>query len=432
MDSPAEPPVLVSAPDPGDLSSPQNQLSVAAAMIANGDAAGARAVLDALVAGHPVLPAEAATEIEFLRAMIDLDAHLWRPAIARLRHLLVANPRAARIRLELARALYLAHDYQGADRQFRLARAGRVPDGVRANIDAFLGAIRQERRWDWSFSLAAVADSNRNSATGSDTVALFGLPFQLSPDARRSGGVGAVVDAAVEWTALPGHRWRWRSGVQLHRAQYGPAAFNDMGLAAYSGPRFAAGRWDLGLTAGLTRRWYGDHVFADAASAQGDVTYAVSPRIGLGLSLGVTRQRYAIDPVQNGPGGEAGLSVTWIPDPGSVIRFDGAALVQHAGDPGYANGGWRAGLAMSHDFPGGLSARIAPAYSRFGYDAVLDLFGERRIDHQWSLDASITHRGLVWRGLIPQLTVSRIDNRSTIALYHFSRTRIGIGVTRAF
>src|SRR3981081_606392 len=74
-------------------------------------------------------------EAHFLRGMIAVADKRYDDAIADFRFILAAEPNRERVRLELARAFFLATDYENAERNFRFARAGDLSPEVKANID---------------------------------------------------------------------------------------------------------------------------------------------------------------------------------------------------------------------------------------------------------------------------------------------------------
>ena len=73
------------------------------------------------------------SENQFLLATIAVAQKDYDTAISLFRRILVREPVAERVRLELARAFFLKGDYDNADRQFRFARAGDIDDTVKAN-----------------------------------------------------------------------------------------------------------------------------------------------------------------------------------------------------------------------------------------------------------------------------------------------------------
>src|SRR3954469_4280165 len=97
----------------------------------------------------------------FLMATIAVAQKDYDRAISLYRRILVHEPNAERVRLDLARAFFLKGDYDNADRQFRFARAGQVDDAVKANVDHFLSAINRLREWTVNFSFAVAPTPTR-------------------------------------------------------------------------------------------------------------------------------------------------------------------------------------------------------------------------------------------------------------------------------
>ena len=86
-----------------------------------------------------------------------------------------------------------------ADYHFSLAAAEHPSRQVMRNIANFRDAIRARRSWRFNFDFGFAPDSNINSATDKKSVDIYGLPFQLDPDARARSGTGRFVggDASV-------------------------------------------------------------------------------------------------------------------------------------------------------------------------------------------------------------------------------------------
>ena len=90
-------------------------------LIQGGRYAEARRVLDVLEKANPT-----DSQVQFLLAMVEVQAKQYPAAIRRFRRILIREPGVMRVRLELARAFFLEKDYDNAERQFRFARAWRI------------------------------------------------------------------------------------------------------------------------------------------------------------------------------------------------------------------------------------------------------------------------------------------------------------------
>ena len=105
---------------------------------------------------------------------------------------------------------------------------------------------------------------------------------------------------------------------------------------------------------------------------------------------------------------------------------------QQARIASYANHSRQIGLNYTREFKGGITLGLAPTHSRIAYDAPLAAFNTRRIDRQYSGQATLLYRRIDFGGFTPRLVYTYTRNRSSIPLYSFSRSRWEIGFTSAF
>lgn len=151
-----------------------------------------------------LLDFEGEPEFDFNYGLAALETGDYPVAIFALERVLLNLPGEDRVRLELARAYYLAGNLAAARRELDRVLANEPPRAVRANVEQFLDNIdERERREGARFTryigLGAGYDSNVNSATDdpTTTVPLFGT-LTLSQDGRElsdefyrlQGGVG--------------------------------------------------------------------------------------------------------------------------------------------------------------------------------------------------------------------------------------------------
>jgi tetratricopeptide (TPR) repeat protein len=373
-----------------------------------------------------------ANQVLFLLGLLDLDSKNYNSAIERFRRILVSEPNAVRVRLELGRAFFLQGRYSDAQRQFLYARAGDLPPEVLANIDNFLMLIRQQKTFSYSLAFAITPDSNLNAGPATSTVSLYGLPFQLSSDAKAKSGVGLSLAGNVEWTPRIDDTMKWRLGTQLNRSQYAKTEFDDMTLALYSGPHLTLQNWDFNLLGNFSRRWYGDSDYALSYGSSADATYYINTRLGVGLSLALSQTNYDHDSLENGLGKSVGVNVSYTLTSASFVQ--GAVVVgqQDAGIRAYAFDTKRFALSYTQDFAGGFTASLAPTYTMINYDEPLAAFSETRRDRQYSIQVSLLNRRFDFHGFTPRIAYTFIQNASNIDLYRFQRNRLEIGLTSSF
>ena len=371
-------------------------------------------------------------QVQFLLGMLDMQDEDYESAIGRFRRILVTEPNAVRVRLEMGRALFLAGRLGDAERQLMFARAGKVPGGVLANIDRFLIAIRQKKTFTYGFSITIAPDSNLNAGPATDTVTLYGLPFELSAEAKANSGVGLTVTANAEWAPRVSAVARWRMGGQLYRAQYRKTQFDDMTLSAYTGPRLTLRRWDISVLGSLARRWYGNDGYSTSFGPSIDLTYYVNPRFGLGLSASLQRVRYDIGTDRNGTARSIGGSFFYAPSASSFLRGAVAAGRQSAQAEPLGFGSRQVSLSYIREMGGGFTIGVAPSFTAICYDEPLAVFQRIRRDRQYNLLLTVLNRRLDFYGLTPRLAYTLNRNDSNIGLYTFTRHRFEIGITSSF
>ena len=150
-------------------------------------------------------PANEAERIERLFLLGRIELRLGMPARAaeRFGAILALRPELTRVRLELARAYYLAGVDEKARRHLIRARAHELPSSVEAAVESFLRRIDARRRRSFSVSAALLPETRRPER---GTVQIGGVPFQLNEDATSSSGTGVLLTGGASFSPGPGGR----------------------------------------------------------------------------------------------------------------------------------------------------------------------------------------------------------------------------------
>ncbi|MEF8793662.1 tetratricopeptide repeat protein [Thiohalorhabdus sp.] len=128
---------------------------------------------------------EGRTRFDFYYGVAAIEAGHVAEGVFALERVLMRQPGHDRARLELARGYFLLGEDPRAREAFRTVMAQAPPESVKATIDRFLEAIRRRSdRYETVATayvdLAGGWDSNVNSATEADSVALFDGLFELN------------------------------------------------------------------------------------------------------------------------------------------------------------------------------------------------------------------------------------------------------------
>ena len=369
---------------------------------------------------------------QFLLATIAVAQKDYDTAISLFRRILVREPGAERVRLELARAFFLKGDYDNADRQFRFARAGDIDDAVKANVDRFLSAINRLREWTFNFSFALAPDTNQNAATSASQVSIFGLPFALDNDARKQSGIGLAGDIGGEWSPLLDDNVKARIGANLYRVEYSGGEFDDMTVSAYGGPQFLFSNWDFSVLATGFKRWFANQDYISGAGGKLAADYGITSDWVVGASLGGQAVINNFIPEQGGPLWSAQTQVAYVLSPSSLFQLQLGFNRQEAQIAPYSYSGVWFGGGYSQDLPWGFSAGFQPSYFITRYDATLAAFGKTRSDDAVSLAFTLLNRRFDYHGFTPRFSYVFTEQHSNIPLYSFTRNQFQIGVTSLF
>lgn len=115
------------------------------------------------VSASPVPKSVVETEIAFDYAMAALEAGRPEAAIPVLQSILADDPKLIRVRLELARAYFMAEQWARSREEFFRVLSGDLPDPVRKTVLAFIRQIDARRGFEWDLSVGLTTAGNTRS-----------------------------------------------------------------------------------------------------------------------------------------------------------------------------------------------------------------------------------------------------------------------------
>lgn len=368
----------------------------------------------------------------FLEGLIALETGDHDGAIRRFRQLLQENPNLVRVRLELARALYLKGDDAAADYHFRQAQAGKVPPAVLANISRFRHAIDQRRRWSASFEIGLAPDTNVNAATDDETVDIFGLPFTLDKQARESSGVGITAGGTL---AL---RNRFRpdaailTRVAARHTDYDGSDFDDTAVSLDMGPSLDTPSVRLRPAILGTLRWFGHDLYLRSIGGGLGLESLAARRTGWRTFFDVRRNSYPGNPELTGTAVSLAAELLHPLGPASYAFTSLSLARENARAEPYANVSARLGAGYGRDFSGGLTVIGFVEAGGAWHDEPFAAFGKTRKDQRWRASLNVARRDWQLAGFSPVLRYSFVRNDSNIPVYDYTRHRVEIVISRLF
>ena len=421
--------VAQEAPSPIPSCPPRSLIEAARAALAKGELEDAEFLLQGVKPGEGNMQ----TIWTFLYGSIAMAREDWQTAIARFRAMLIRDPALPRVRLDLALAYFRAGEDSSAAYHFRQVLGDEdLPPVVQARTLAFLDTIRRRKTWSVSASVALAPDSNINAATSSREVNLFGLPAQLSEDARQTSGVGLNARISGGYEARISPDLRFRTGASLSTRTYEQSEFNDRTLTLRAGPRFLFEKFDLRPELTARARRLGGEMYSRAAGVALSGNWQVAPAWRLSAAVGGERVSYETF-LGEGNMYSTQVGLAHALGRATLLRADGVFRREAVDSESYS---WRefiVGASATRELPRGFVATVGSIYRLRRYDSPIAAFGpEARQDRTLVGRMKVSNRHIELFGFMPELTVKHERRSSNISLYDYRRNVVEVGVVRTF
>lgn len=394
--------------------------------MARQDWRGALAVLDRV-------PPEAADkpDVLFIRAFLLRRLGRFYPAIDIYQRLLDSDASLLRVRLELADTYFELGDDRSAEHNYRLAVGAHLPPEVGAKVETQLKALGERRRWRYTLNVAVAPDSNVNAATDAREMQIFGLPFELSDDARRTSGVSFSTQATAD-RSVPLHgKTRLAIGGWGRFTDNEGTVFDDGAVGLRVGPQLWVGATKLEIQGRAERRWFGGQPLSTTGGGELDLQWGWG-RTQNQLNLSSQRVDYDVNSAR-----DAWISVLSLERTRylSATKFWRVSATAGRGDAEAASESfWLSRLSVGgyQTLPAGWAVWAEPSLERRVYDGPSVLDPEARRDLQWALAVRLIKRDWRYRGFSPYVGLDRSRNDSNIDINSFTRLRVEFGATRTF
>ncbi len=373
------------------------------------------------------------TQVKFLTGMAHLSNEDYVAAREVFRGILSDNPNLLRVRLELARTLYLLEEDQAAAYHFRLVLANNENPAVRRNIENFLDQISRRQSFWVRVSLGLAPDSNANASTTDDVVQLFGfLPAEISPDAQRKSGLGARASVSANWFPHLSENWRGDINVTGHGVDYSGAEFDDFQIQSHAGVRKIEKCGYFGLVGTYARRWYGNESFYAAYGGRAEAYCRLAPKLALGGYISGALLDYDINEGREGPVLSASVNVDRALSSTQLASARVTVTREFAQFESLRSTDYALRLSYIREFGEGLTIETAPSIAFRPFDARDPLFDKTRNDQRYGASISVIKRDWSYKGWAPVLTYGYTRNHSNINIYDYSRHQGEIRFTRVF
>ena len=371
----------------------------------------------------------------------DAREELYDRAIAAFRLILVNRPELIRVRLELARAFFLNGQDGLARRHFELVLAGGVPPMVAVNIRRFMAAMQTRKRFTGYFGAAVAPDSNLNAASESEIIYIdtaFGrLPFTREGDFGAQSGLGLSVWGGGEYQHPLGERLRLRVGADLAQREYGGGGFDQLFLAAHTGPRWIASpRTEISLLATAQRQWLGGHPYTDETGVRLELDRRLTARLWARGTAAYRERDHQQRDFLDGPVVDFTATFAWTPAPVLRVHVTVGYERDHA-----ALEHWRSlsrwlrvgtSLALPFGFTLGTSAQARRTHYEGSGAPHLTLNRKPRFDRTRTFTLSVLNRAVTLFGFSPQIAVIHEARLTNAQAQDYDRNRAELRFVRQF
>lgn len=372
-----------------------------------------------------------------LRALASGDAPR---AIRLFRAILAEHPDLPRVRLELARAYFVARQWEDSRREFFVVLSGGVPATVKANILRFLQQIDARRGFDWTLSLglATSPEAARQYDTDKVKVNVLGVPLPFTLKREHDGLYGVAASGSAEYRVeLPS------PGDGLRATAFGQGFFNlfdgngggadDYRLGARAGFRGAWPRTTAFLSGVVSTRYFAGAPLEDRVAAETGVEW----RSASGLSLFASAAGGVVDDhvsdFRDGTFAQlrAGLAHAIGGRSLAGLAFDGEWLDARGGFESYANLGGE--VFGQTDLGFGLDATARAYFLNQDYAARIPALFETRNEWEYGVDLELAKTDIFLLGqFTPYVKAGYSRRTSTISAFSYREVRFEVGIEKAF
>ena len=359
-------------------------------------------------------------------------------AVASFREILVEEPEQLRVRLELARALFLQNKDDLAKVHFERVLANNPPPMVKANIIEFLNKIHDRRSFRGFYGFQVVKESNINSESDENTIVLHSLLFtkdDYEPKAETGitfTGVGIYrhsildnVDFLTElglshtefsgseydrtsFDFLPGFEYKLNNQTGLVLQGSFTSNFNNNSPNHKLGGRLRLQhemnfRTNLEIKLDFGKRYYNSPEYSDHNSDEYelgfDVNHRLTPTLTLTGGISVARTHVKNNPDQSNKNLQLVAGISALLRSGYTLGFSvGNSNTSYKGQPGVLE--TKDGLARKDDL--------------------------------LILEASVLHRNLTIWGFSPQLALIHIKLKSNAQASKYKNILTQLNMVKQF
>ena len=378
------------------------------------------------------------TYVRYLQAVILKKEGSYRRAIRIFREILAQYPQFQRVRLNLAHALYLTEQDEGAKHHFNLVRSAATNPEVVAATDHFLDAIDKRKRWTATGYITLAPSSNVNQGTSDNVVVLYGLPFVISDHAKAKSGLGVAAGGTLGLRIPVASDLDIDIKMRGHARRYEQKDFNTAHGALTIGPRWRFDRGHFALKGLVERRWSGDHGLNYALGGRAEGFYRLAPGLSAHAFSGCYITHYEEDWRGRDMRASDGHTCDFDLYFDKSIASNSFVRLLLGGEEHWSKtefneyGESYVGIGAYKELPFGITLYGEGRARRRHYDEPSFFFNNNRDDRTLEATLQLTKRDFEIFGVAPRLSFNFAKRFSNQDVYQYTSHGIDLTFTRAF
>lgn len=373
----------------------------------------------------------------FLLAMSSKES--GRPieeAIPYLRKVLEIDPTADRAKLELARLLYKQGKDREAKQYFMEVKANNPPDAVSKNIDSLITQdIGKDKGWNIKVHAGWMYNSNVNSGPNIDSVSIFGLPFKLSSDAKKTSDSAWMTGASFEHSKKLSEKSGWQSSLSVNQVDYKKVdVLDNSTITASTGIAWKANEntvFNVPLVASQVKVGHDKSYYSYSYGVSPQLRHQLNKSVSLGLATSIGETKYNDQGSRDAKVWSLSPSISYQPNEKNNVEFNFVTGQENSGVDVFSNRLLSASTNYAHLFKNGLRSDIGYSYADIKYDAIEPAYTKVRHDKSHTLTAGVTLPIKKLKSDI-KLSVSHVDNNSSLEIYNYDRDQVFITLQKQF
>ena len=394
---------------------------------------------DRLLARLGARSAVAALRGQYLTGVLRKAQGRYDEAIDIFRGMLASHPELTRVRLELAHTLFQAKQDESARHHFELVLGASAADpNLEKTVRGFISSMDARRRWQFSTYMTVAPSTNLNQGSEKRSVNLNGLPFILSDNSVKHGGVGIVTGLQGGYFHPLTDSVDLVTSVGLHVKRYKYSEFNDTIGTASLGPRWRTERGFVGLYGVVESRQIEDADYFKSWGFLLSTGYSLSAQNIVFADLACSKRSFDENwrgsnlEYWNGHACSVNGRFEHHLDSQTYVRVLSGVGRENTARDHLDNRYYTGGLGIYRELPTGISLYLQALYTKRLFLGAYPGIGERRDDDRYDLSVNLIKRDFQIFGLAPMLQYTYTINQSNVEFQAFNAHGVSLTMTKKF